>query len=239
MLFLDLFHWRLHYRYGPVSISDWTVRNRVIWVPFTLFCLGNASVRKQTFDLNSVFMGRLACSVNCGGWFTDCIRSRCLKTGQPAETGHYGDKWKHHSSRWVAVSHSETQSPTVSWSNQRALALSLTPRDCMSCRSGSLASFAGNHNRNGQRTWQNNCDFHSLKSPSVSLSALDPVRQAEIWFVLLRAAATPSKHRMDSAKKWSIEGLTPLVLPTMHCPVSLGWLSWPCNTQQEQPFLAN
>jgi len=135
--------------------------------------------RKQAFDLKSVSIKRILCSVDCGKWLTDCIqqgaRSLYFETGQPAETGHCGDKWNrswlidsliHQSPSWLTL----TQSPswllsdtdsvtdsvtesTVSWPIQHDLAL--TARDWASARSRSLVGYGENHKRNNQRTRQN------------------------------------------------------------------------------------
>jgi len=110
-------------------------------------------IRKQAFDLKSVSIKRVVCSVDCGEWLTDCIqqgaRSLYFETGQTAETGHCGDKWNRswftqsfisHRVDWHWLSHRLT----VSWSIQHDLAP--TPRDWVSGRSRSLVGYAENHN---------------------------------------------------------------------------------------------
>jgi len=71
-------------------------------------------IRKQAFDLKSVSIKRIVCSVDYGGWLTDCIqpgaRSLYFETGQLAETGHCGDKWNR---SWFT--YSSVTELTVEW----------------------------------------------------------------------------------------------------------------------------
>ena len=103
-----------------VPLFDWTVRNRAMGSIHTTL-LVVLDFRKQPFDLKSVSIKRIVCSVDCGECLTDCIqqgaRSLYFETGQPAETGHCGDKWNRdsltdsvirQSPSWLTL----TQSPT-------------------------------------------------------------------------------------------------------------------------------
>jgi len=143
------------------------VRNKAMGSIHTILLVLVLDFRKQAFDLKSVSIKRIVCSVDCGGWLTDCIqqgaRGLYFETGQPAGTGHCEDKWNRSWSfteltRRLSDTDSVTDS-TLSGSIQHDLAL--TPRDWVSGKSKSLVGYAENHKRNDQRTWQNNRDFLS------------------------------------------------------------------------------
>jgi len=112
--------------------------------------------RTQAFDLKSVSIKRIVCSIDCGEWLTDCIQhgafiSRLdsqlkLVTAETNEivrdslTDGVTPSFISHRVDWHWLSHRLT----VSWSVQHDLAL--TPRDWVSGRSRSLVGYAENHN---------------------------------------------------------------------------------------------